>query len=78
LGRKIVHVKISEDEEAVRMESFGIPGDYARMLAELDTHISQGKEDITSDVIPQLGRKEPRGLESFLEEYARKGAWEKK
>jgi festuclavine dehydrogenase len=36
LGREITHVKLTEDELADAMTNFGIPGDYARLLAQLD------------------------------------------
>jgi len=78
LGRKISHMKISEKEEAERMVAFGVPKDYAKMLAELDTHIAQGKEDITSDTVLKVGGKEPQGLEAFLVEQGEKGVWNKR
>ncbi|TVY68925.1 Agroclavine dehydrogenase, partial [Lachnellula suecica] len=45
LGREIKHVDISERELAEGMKGFGIPGDYADMLAQLDTAIREGKEE---------------------------------
>ena len=78
LRRQITHVQISEEEEAKLMEGFGIPAAYAKMLADLDTHVSQGKEEVTSNAVLEVGGKQPMSLEAFLEAQATKGVWDKR
>jgi festuclavine dehydrogenase len=78
LGRKITHVRISEDEIATMMAEWGIPEDYSRLLAQLDTYISEGKEEIQNDVIYEVTGKQPVRLEDFVQDCTAKGTWVKK
>lgn len=74
-GRKITHVKVSEAESAKMLQSFGVPEDYATMLAQLDTHVKNGGEEIESGAVLRVTGREPRSLESVLEEMGRSGVW---
>lgn len=73
LGRKIVHVRLSQPELAARMQSAGMPADYANMLSSMDTMIAKGSEEKLNDVVLELTRKPPRKFEDFAE--ANKGCW---
>jgi len=75
LGRKITHKSISADEASEMMQSFGIPVDYARLLAELDTHIKERKEEILNDTVYKVTGKAPRNFEDFLGECVRRRIW---
>jgi len=77
LGRKITHVKISEEEYAKDMANF-MPEDYAKMLAELETVIKNGGEERLNDVVLNVTGREPKRLEDFVDECAKKGIWDKK
>jgi len=77
LGRKITHVKMSEDESVAMFEREGIPKDYARMYAQLDTHVKEGKEEIQNDVVLHVTGKEPERFEEFVDKCVRKGIWVK-
>ncbi|KAH8663397.1 fungal-specific transcription factor domain-containing protein [Tricladium varicosporioides] len=75
LGREVSHVNISEAQLAEGMAGFGIAPEYARMLAELDTYIKEGKEaNLNGDVEKVTGRQ-PKKLETFLDECIAKGVW---
>ncbi|KAF4630573.1 hypothetical protein G7Y89_g7562 [Cudoniella acicularis] len=60
LGRKITHVKITEEQLAESMREFGIPKDYVRMLAQLDTWIKGGGEEGVNDVVAKVTGREPK------------------
>jgi festuclavine dehydrogenase len=78
LGREITHVKLTEDELADAMANFGIPGDYARLLAQLDTAIKNGEEERLNTVILDVTGREPTRFQEFVERCVEKGVWMKK
>jgi festuclavine dehydrogenase len=78
LGRKISHVRITEGESAEILYGLGIPDDYARILAQLDTYIAEGKEEIQNDVVFHVTGKQPVRFEDFIQECVAKGIWVKK
>lgn len=71
LGRRIAHVDLTEAELAQRYhESYGIPEQYADILAGMDTGIRNGAEEHNSlggDVREVTGCP-PRGFADFVEE----------
>jgi hypothetical protein len=77
LGRNITHVKITEEQMAAAMEQF-MPGDYARMLAGLDTAVKEGKENRLSDVVLKVTGRTPMKFEVYLGECVARGVWDKK
>jgi festuclavine dehydrogenase len=78
LGRTITHVKITEQQLAASMKSYGVPDDYADMLAQLDTFVSEGKEEILDDCVEKVTGKKPRTLEAFVDDCVEKKVWAKK
>lgn len=78
LGREITHVKLTEDELADAMTNFGIPGDYASLLAQLDTAIKNGEEERLNSVILDVTGREPIRFQEFVERCVEKGVWMKK
>lgn len=70
-------MSITEKELGDKYLGYGLPEEVARMLAELDTHIKEGKEEITGDAILKVTGKEPRGLDQYLKECVEKGVWNK-
>jgi len=70
-------VNITEDEAASAMKAaWGLPGDYARILAQLDTAIKNGEEERLNDVVLQVTGRKPKTFEEFVNECAEKGVWE--
>lgn len=78
LGRKITHVRITEDESAERLHGLGIPEDYSRILAQLDTYIAEHKEEIQNDGVFRVTGKQPVKFENFIQECVANGIWVKK
>jgi len=78
LGRKISHVRISEDEVAAQLYAVGIPDDYSRVLAQLDTYIAEGKEEIMNDVVEKVTGERPVSFEEFVLEAVGRGVWDKR
>jgi len=68
LGRKITYHKLTPDELAKKHMGFGLPPDYARSLAGLDTMIRGGGEDRINDVVQQVTGRPPRSFREFFEE----------
>ena len=77
LGRKITHMKITEEQEAAAMEQF-MPTDYARMLAALDTAIKEGKENRLNETVLKITGRPPKKFEVYLGECVAMGVWDKK
>lgn len=77
LGRKITHVKITEEQEAAAMGQF-MPADYARMLAALDTAIKEGRENRLNDTVLKVTERPPKKFEVYLGECVARGVWDKK
>ena len=71
-------MKISEDDLAKGMVNFGIPEDYAKMLAELDTAIKNGEEERLNSVILDVVGHPPTRFEDFVDRCVKSGVWTKK
>jgi festuclavine dehydrogenase len=78
LGRKITHVKLSESQLAEAMTSFGIPVDYAKFLAQLDTAIKSGEEERLNSVILDVTGHEPARFHDFVKRCVESGVWVKR
>jgi festuclavine dehydrogenase len=78
LGRTIINVKITEDQVSAGMEQWGIPPNYARMLAGLDTAIKDGKENRLNDVVLKVTGHPLKKFEVYLRECTTRGVWDKK
>ncbi len=64
--RPVRHCRLSVEELAHRYTGFGIPEDYAGMLARMDEAISYGSEDRTTTEVEQATRRKPTKLTAFL------------
>lgn len=60
------------------MEQWGVPLDYARMLAALETEIRGWKENRLNDVVLKLTGRPPKKFEVYLGECIARGVWDKK
>ncbi|KAH6657721.1 agroclavine dehydrogenase [Truncatella angustata] len=68
LGREIVYAELSEDELAHRHGKFGMPAQYASILAAMDTIIKHGGEDRLDDTVLTVTGKKPRSFREFVDE----------
>jgi len=74
LGRRISHVRISEEEVASDLQSAGgLELGYARMLAALDTAVANGIEQRLNDKVWQITGRSPKAFKEFVE--ANKAVW---
>lgn len=71
-GRSVRHCRLSADELALRYTSFGIPADYAALLAGMDEAIAQGAEDRTTREVERITGRPPATLETFLASHGDK------
>jgi ergot alkaloid biosynthesis protein len=74
LGRTVEHVRISEAQLAKRWAALGLPGEYAAMLAAMDSAIAHGAEDRTSDAVLRVTGQAPQDFGSFVRESL--AAWQ--
>jgi uncharacterized protein YbjT (DUF2867 family) len=67
LGRRIVHVDLTAEGLEKRLQSFGMPEDYSRMMSALDIAIKNGTEDRTNDVVLAVTGSAPTKFKDFAE-----------
>ncbi|KAL8983240.1 MAG: hypothetical protein Q9177_005030, partial [Variospora cf. flavescens] len=73
LGKSIVHDDRTEQEIADRFTSFGLPEEYAKLLARMDTKIKQGGEEYLNDTVETVTGRPPKTFGEFAKE--KKGVW---
>ncbi|KAI4277570.1 MAG: hypothetical protein L6R35_006143 [Caloplaca aegaea] len=73
LGKPIVHDDRTEQEIADRFTSFGLPEEYAKLLAGMDTKIKQGGEEYLNDTVETVTGRPPKTFREFAK--AKKGVW---
>ncbi|XXH05973.1 hypothetical protein Hte_012417 [Hypoxylon texense] len=74
LGRPIAYHELTEEEWAARARGFGIPAEYAGVLAAMETAIKHGSEEKhVSDAVEAVTGREPRRFRDFVE--ANKSVW---
>lgn len=66
IGRPVTHVWLSVDALAGRYRSFGLPADYADLLAAMDGAIAQGAEDRVTITVSDVTGSSPNSLAVFL------------
>lgn len=66
----MTHVSMSSSELQNRMETAGLPADYARFMAELEEAIRHGAEHRVTDTVKRVTGKEPRSLTEFAADHA--------
>ncbi|WP_343449446.1 Rossmann-fold NAD(P)-binding domain-containing protein [Micromonospora oryzae] len=64
-GRPVRHRAVDEDALAAYHEAHGLPPDYARLLAGLDTAIAAGAEDRTTTTVADVTGRPPRSFRDF-------------
>ncbi|KAL9089281.1 MAG: hypothetical protein Q9165_005849 [Trypethelium subeluteriae] len=74
LGRKIDHVKLSDEERKRRFVDFGLPNHYAQLMVKLEALSRSGSENRMNDAVQQVTGREPTTFDRFAEES--KGSWQ--
>ena len=74
LGKPIEHAALSEAELSARWAGLGLPGEYAAMLASMDTAIAHGAEDRTTDAVLRVTGQAPQSFASFAHDSV--AAWQ--
>ncbi|MGY0501080.1 NmrA family NAD(P)-binding protein [Nocardia sp. FBN12] len=67
IGRSVVHRHLSTGELRTRIVEFGIPEEFAGMLAALDDDIRGGAEDRVTDTVEQVTGRPARAFAAFVE-----------
>ncbi|MGW2621391.1 ergot alkaloid biosynthesis protein [Micromonospora taraxaci] len=70
-GRPVKHRAIDAAELAARHSANGIPPDFARFLASLDTAIGAGAEDRTTSTVADVTGRTPRSFRDFCRDRLR-------
>ncbi|WP_063803442.1 NAD(P)H-binding protein [Streptomyces silvensis] len=72
-GRPVEHRPVTAERLAAHLAELGVPADFARILAALDTAIAGGAEDRVTDTVERLTGRPPRAFADFYR-AARSGA----
>ncbi|KAJ4382526.1 hypothetical protein N0V85_008553 [Neurospora sp. IMI 360204] len=67
LGRKIVHVDLSNHALERRHQSFGCSEEHSRLMSSLDTAIKYGTENRTNDVVLSMTGNKPKSFREYAE-----------
>ena len=65
-GLSVRHHRLSVEDLARRYSGFGLPEQYAEMLARMDDAIAHGREDRTTEEVEQVTGRKPITLSDFL------------
>ncbi|WP_235511964.1 NmrA family NAD(P)-binding protein [Sphingomonas sp. Leaf23] len=68
IGRPVQHYRLSVEALAQRYRSFGLPADYADLLAGMDGAIAKGSEDRITTTVDDVTGRSPTSLGAFLAE----------
>ncbi|KAI9794246.1 MAG: hypothetical protein M1816_006172 [Peltula sp. TS41687] len=75
LGRKIVHVKLSPDQETRRLiKDVGMDEDYAKLLTYLEVISADGVEERMNDAVERVTGRPPLKFDDFAQQN--KAVWE--
>ena len=73
VGESVKHLRLGEDAMAARFAGVGLPSDFARGLAAMDSAIANGAEDRVSDVVETVTGRTPTPFRAFAGREA--AAW---
>lgn len=74
LGREIVHVKLSEQENMQQYMKVGFTPQAAGFMTWLESVTAKGGEDMTNDVVLRVTGRPPKTLDEYIQEN--KTAWQ--
>ncbi len=75
IGREVRYVALSAQEYIDELVGFGVPEDYARMLADLVGQIRDGKNAYFSDGVSRALHREPLDFTEYARRAAATGVW---
>ena len=64
LGREVVHVKLSEEEELQRFLGIGIPEHIAKLLTRIEIASTNGKEERLNDAVEKVTGRPPQTFDT--------------
>jgi uncharacterized protein YbjT (DUF2867 family) len=64
-GRTIIHRSVSAEEAVIRITAHGVPTEFAKALAAMDTDISGGAEDRVTDTVKAVTGLTARSFQTF-------------
>lgn len=68
IGRKITHVKITQEQMCQSLTSHGLPDFFAQFLAYIEAATANGAEERTNDVVERLAGRPPKTFDAFARE----------
>ncbi|MCJ1251585.1 hypothetical protein MMC30_008820 [Trapelia coarctata] len=74
LGRKVEHVKLTEEQRYQGLVSAGLSDYYAKFLTSLEVSALNGAEDRMNDVVEKVTGRPPRSFDGFAQEN--KAVWQ--
>jgi uncharacterized protein YbjT (DUF2867 family) len=74
IGRPVRHRAVTVAELARRITDYGIPADFAALLAALDEDIGNGSEDRVTGTVERVTGRPARSFQAFAEREIRRSA----
>lgn len=73
-GRKIINVRLTEEERLQRYKSVGVPEDLAKFLTYLEVATAKGLAERLNGVVERVTGQPAQTFDAFAEEN--KAAWQ--
>jgi hypothetical protein len=74
LGRKVEHVKLTEEQKFQSLVKVGLPEHFAKFLAHLEVSAAGGEEQRMNDTVDQVTGRPPKTFDTFAQEN--KAVWQ--
>ena len=74
LGRELVHIKLSEEEQIQRMIKSVMPEHYAKFLTSLEVRSANGREETMNDDVEKVTGRPPQKFDALVQEN--KAVWQ--
>lgn len=68
LGRKIEHVKLTEEQKFQSLVKVGLPDHFGKFLTHLEVSAAGGEEETMNDTVEQMTGRPPKTFDTFAEE----------
>ena len=73
LGRKVEHVKLSEEDSVKHYQALGMPDDVAKFMTSLEVKTANGGEHKMNDTVEQVTGRKPQTFDAWVQEN--KNVW---
>ena len=74
LGREVVHIKFSEEEQIQRMIKSGVPEHFAKFLTSLEVRSANEREETMNDDVEKVTGRPRQKFDAFVQEN--KAVWQ--